>query len=87
MLPHLLPLASGFAPARSAAGDQRRGAVLDGGGGGADPGIDHRMLLWPVPARPIYALAAGTVAGMVGELIVVIGPSKSRGAALLRGGA
>ena len=41
------------------------------------------MLLWPVAATRIYALAAGTVAGMVGELIVVSWSLKTRGTTLL----
>ena len=41
------------------------------------------MLLWPVPATRIYALAAGTVAGMFVELIAVSWALKSRGTALL----
>ena len=41
------------------------------------------MLLWPVPATRIYALAAGTVAGMLGELIAVSWALKSRGTAAL----
>ena len=41
------------------------------------------MLLWSVPATRIYALAAGTVAGMFGELIAVGWALRSRGATLL----
>ena len=41
------------------------------------------MLVWPVAATRIYGLAAGTVAGMVGELIVVSWSLKSRGTRLL----
>ena len=40
---------------------------------------------WPVAATRIYALAAGTGAGMVGELVAVSGALKSRGAACFRG--
>ena len=41
------------------------------------------MLLWPVAATRISGLAAGTVAGMVGELIVVSWSLKTRGTTLL----
>ena len=41
------------------------------------------MLLWPVAATRIYGLAAGTVAGMVGELIVVSWSLKAGGTTLL----
>ena len=41
------------------------------------------MLLWPAPATRIYALAVGTIVGMVGELIAVSWALKLRGIVLL----